>query len=213
MKPLYFTLKMLMAGLFKVCYRHQVYGLHHFPRGATIIAPTHTSYYDPIIVGISVPQEIHYLAKYELFEYPLFGRLIKRLNAHPISGTTQDIGSFRLIGELIKQNKKVVIFPEGLRTPDGNIAPIKPGIGMLAQRNKCSILPVYLHGVYEVWPVWKKFPRPFGKIVAVIGSPIIPQNYWSSDKRRAQEEIAQALELKLNRLKQWYLDGAKGDPP
>jgi 1-acyl-sn-glycerol-3-phosphate acyltransferase len=213
MKPLYFTLRMLTKGVFKVFYRHQVFGLRHLPKGAAIIAPTHTSYYDPAIIGISIPEEVHYLAKQELFSYPVFSQLIKRLNAHPVSGTTQDLGSFRLIGELIKQNKKVVIFPEGQRTADGHIATIKPGIAMLAQRNQCAILPVYLHGVFNVWPLQQRFPRPYGKIAVVIGSPIVPQHYWSSDKRRAQEEIARALELKLKSLENWYLQGCHGDPP
>lgn len=213
MKPLYYTLRTLTKGIFKVFYRQEVFGLSHLPHGPTLIAPSHASYYDPIIIGVAIPEEIHFLAKQELFTLPVFTWIIKRLNAHPISGTTSDLKSFRLIGELIKQRKKVVIFPEGLRTPDGEIAPIKPGIGMLAQRNNCSILPVYIHGAFEVWPVARRFPKPFGKIAVVIGSPIIPQNYWSSDKKRAQDEIAQAVDLKLRALKRWYLEGAIGDPP
>lgn len=206
MKPLYFTLKNLMAGIFKVCYRHHVYGLNHVPRGKSIIAGTHTSYYDPILIGISLPEEIHYLAKSELFELPLFGRLIKRLNAHPVSGTTQDLASFRLIGELIKKDKKVVIFPEGLRTPDGQIAQIKAGIGMLAHRNHCSILPIYIHGAFDAWPVSRRYPKMFGHTAVVIGSPILSTD---ADKK----EIAAKVELHLHRLREWYLSGAEGEPP
>src|SRR5262249_2541038 len=53
----------------------------------------------------------------------------------------------------------VVVFPEGSRTPDGEVKPLKPGIALILRKAKVPILPVGLAGAYQALPIWRKSPR------------------------------------------------------
>lgn len=186
---------------FKVFYRFKVYGVENLPPGPAIIAPNHTSFYDPPIIAISCKEEVYFLARGTLFDHVLFGTLIRHLNAYPVTGTAQDLSSLKLICRLLKESKKVVIFPEGIRSSDGELSEIKSGIGMLSQRSMAPIVPTYIHGAYEVWNNTRKFPKLFGKISCVFGKPIYPSDFQGFDKKEAQEKIALSIENAIAVLK------------
>jgi len=199
--------------LFKLFYRYKVYGLEHYVKRAAIIAPNHNSYMDPPITAISWPEEVHFLAKEELFKPFLFGGFIKHLNSHPVKGDVSDVSVFKTIIGLLKEGKQLILFPEGGRM-DGEISQIKPGIGMLMMRAKAAIVPTYIHGAYEAWGRDRKLPKLFGKKCACIfGTPILWESFAHLEKRQAQEEVAKTLSNSLHALKEWYDSGAKGIPP
>jgi len=198
--------------VFKIFYRHKVYGLEHFVRRPGILAPNHTSYWDPPVVAISWPEEIHFLAKESLFRPFLFGPFIRALNSHPVHGDVADVSIFKTILQLLKENKYVVVFPEGKRT-NGELQGIKPGIGMLLMRSQTSIIPTYIHGTHEVWGRHQKFPKPFGKTACVFGTPILYESFAHLEKKEAQNAVAETLSESILALKNWYITGAKGIPP
>jgi 1-acyl-sn-glycerol-3-phosphate acyltransferase len=198
---------------FKVFYGHKVYGLEHFYNGRGIIAPNHTSFFDPPMIAASWPEDASFLARKSLFTRPVIGTMIRHLNSYPVNGTTQDLGSIKLVCKLLSENKKVVIFPEGIRSFDGQLGPIKSGIGMLAIRCQSPIIPAYLSGCYEVWNRHKPAPKLKGKTTCVFGSPIDWQQFSHLDKKEAQEQIAQAVSEAIEKLKVWYESGAVGSPP
>lgn len=198
--------------LFRILYRHKVYGLEHYVKRAAIIAPNHTSYYDPPIAAISWPEEVHFLARESLFRNPLFGRFIRALNSHPVSGDVSDVSIFKMIISLLKEGKQVVLFPEGART-EGELGEIKPGIGMLVMRSKSAIVPTYIHGANEIWDIHRKVPKLRGRTACVFGTPILWEAFAHLEKREAQEKISEQLREALLALKAWYESGAKGTPP
>lgn len=213
MKPLFWTVRNFTKLYIQLFYRHEVYGQEHVMPGRAIIAPNHASFIDPPLVAASWPEEVSFLARKSLFDSFLVGWAIKRLNAYPVTGTAQDLGSIKVICHLLNENKKVVIFPEGNRTPDGSLGPIKSGIGMLALRCHAPIMPVYIHGSFDVWDRTRKFPKLRGKTACVIGSPIDWQQFSHLDKKAAQEAIAIKVRESLEVLRSWYESGAKGSPP
>jgi len=212
MKFLYRFILCIAWFLFRIFYRHKVYGLEHYVKRAAIIAPNHTSYWDPPAASISWPEEVHFLARESLFRNPFFGRFIRALNSHPVRGDAADISVFKTILQLLKEGKQLILFPEGERT-DGQLGEIKPGIGMLILRSKAAIIPTYLHGTYEAWGRERKFPKPFGKTACVFGSPILWESFAHLDKKEAQIAIANHLEESLRALRKWYESGAEGIPP
>lgn len=213
MKPLYGGIRALCKAYFYLFFSHKVYGLEHFVKGRAILAPNHTSFFDPPIVGISWPEEIAFLARSSLFSSKIFGAFISSLNAYPVGDTTQDLASLKLICRLLAEDKKVVIFPEGIRSYDGNLHPIKPGIGMLAMRSQSPIIPVYIHGGYDVWNRYRRFPKFFGKTACVFGTPIDWRDYSVLEKKSAQEAIATKVKESITGLKSWYEKGAVDSPP
>lgn len=71
-------------------------------------------------------------------------------------------------GELADRGYCPLIFPEGARTPDGRLLPFRPGIGVIAKQTNLPILPILLHGAYEVWPLQARGPKP-GTITVTFG--------------------------------------------
>ncbi|KAF3361469.1 hypothetical protein PHSC3_001843 [Chlamydiales bacterium STE3] len=139
--------------------------------------------------------------------------MITNLNAYPVAGSPQDLNSFKVIYKLLKEEKKVVIFPEGYRTFDGSFGEIKTGVAMLAIKANCPVIPVYIHGAYEAWPRQKKFFNLFGHTACVFGHPLYPSNTTSNSKKQDQEILTRRLKESLDKLKTWYLSGAPGFPP
>jgi 1-acyl-sn-glycerol-3-phosphate acyltransferase len=209
---LYKVVYFVVFWLFKLFYRHKIYGTEHFYPGAAILAANHVSFLDPPILSISAPQEVHFLARQTLFNNPLFAALIRNLNAHPISGKAQDIGVFKMIVSILKEGKKVIMFPEGKRSANGQMQSIKPGISLLISRTKGAVIPAYIHGTYEIWPRNRKWPKLRGRTACVFGSPIFFEAA-ESDKKIAQDLIAKQIEDAILSLKTWYEEGAKGSPP
>jgi len=214
MKPFYWASRKFLQSLFWIGYRYKVYGWEHVPQGGAIIAANHASFMDPPLIAASSPEEIAYLAHERLFENPFFRWLIKKLNAHPLKEETQNnLESFKKVLKLLKEQKKVVIFPEGNRTEDGEMQPLKTGIAMIALRAPCVIIPTYLHGTYEAWPRFKRFPKLGPKLVCIFGKPIAPGQFEQVDKKQAQEAMTAEIERSLRNLKLWYEKGAEGVPP
>lgn len=197
----------------KICYRNRVFGHEHFFKGGAIIASNHTSFLDPILLSISWPEEVQFLARESLFKIPGFGAFIRALNAHPVSGDTSDVAVFRIIVGLIKKGKKVILFPEGTRSQDNQLGIIKPGIGLLLSRTNAAIIPAYIHGSYNIWNRSRKLPKLWGKTACVFGSPIQYSTFAHLEKKEAQNAIADALSNAILSLRSWYEAGAKGNPP
>ena len=204
MKPLYWFMRLVFLTYFRLFHRHSVYGIENIVKGQAIIAPNHASYFDPPLVCASCPEEISFLAKKTLFSLFFFGSLIKKLNAYPVSGTPGDHGSLKLIYKLLSEKKKVVIFAEGFRSHEGQLNPIKQGIGMIALRSQAPIIPCYIYGTFHVWNRYRRYPRLFGKTACVFGKPIYWDNYKHMEKKAAQEAIIQRLTESITELKTEY---------
>ncbi|MDE3045116.1 MAG: (d)CMP kinase [Verrucomicrobiota bacterium] len=197
----------------KLFYRLKIYGLSHFRSGSAIIAANHASYLDPPVVSISCPEEVHFLAKESLFRVPVLGFLIRHLNSHPVSRDVGDATTFRLIINLLQKGKKIILFPEGNRTADGQLQPIERGLAFLTMKARCRIQPVYISGTFKVWPPGRPFPKFFGRIACVFGSPIEWEEFEGLEKREAEKQITERMKRALYNLKNWYDAGAKGFPP
>lgn len=213
MKPFYWLTQNCLKAYFYLVHRHRTYGRLHLPKGPCIIAPNHASFYDPPILALSCNEEVYFLARKTLFDHFLFGSLIKHLNAFPVAGTAQDLAAFKLIFQLLKEKKKVVIFPEGERTLDGSLTAIKSGIGMISLKSHCLIVPTYIHGTFSIWPITQKLPKIWGKTACVFGTPISGNEFKGLEKKQALEAVAHRLRHDIIELRSWYLKGAIGLPP
>ncbi len=213
MKPFYRCVLFLAHLVFRILYRYRVYGLEHFNPGGALLAANHVSNYDPIAISIGCPEEVQFVAKESLFSRSFFRYVLSQLNAHPISGSASDKATFRKILDLLKSGKKVLVFPEGSRSFTEEIGAILPGIGLFSFLTKSAIIPVYVHGTHPVWNRARKLPKPFGKVVCVFGSPILPFAYSGMHKKEAIQELSERLFLSLKELQTWVLKGCIGTPP
>jgi cytidylate kinase len=214
MKWFYWLSRFVSKVFFKVFYRLKVYGEENFTEGAAIIASNHVSFYDPPLIAAASPEEICFLAKDSLFRAPLLGMIIRKLNALPISRGVSDRKTFKAVLSILKQNKKVLLFPEGERSLDGVLQNMLPGVGFLMYMSKCDIIPIYLHGVLPMWPRSKALPKLFGgKFICVFGKTIFYKNFDKLDKKEAITAASDAMAQELSKLQQWCENGCIGNVP
>ena len=148
-------------------------------------------------MAASSPEELYYLARRSLFKNRFFRWILEHLNTFPVTGTGRDLESLRTICRLLDEGKKVVTFPEGARSRDGNLGPIRQGVAMLALRCRCPIVPAHLDGLYEVWSRHHRRPKLWGKTSCRLGQPIYPEDFGALDKKKAQEALTCEVEKAL----------------
>ncbi len=157
-------------------------GQRHVPmQGSLLVVANHQSFLDPVIVGLAVKRHLCYLARKSLFKHRWLSWIMYRLGAIPLDQDGPATEGIKATLQLLRRGEAVVLFPEGSRTPDGQVHELKSGIALLLRKAKVPILPVGIAGAYEALPIWRKYPRfaPLGwpgldaGIAAVIG-PVIP---------------------------------------
>lgn len=196
--------------IYRILYRFEVKGVENYPRGAAIIAPNHVSYLDPPAVALACPGEVHALAADYLFHVRGLKWLLPRLNTYPVARDAGDTKAIKLLLTLLEKKKQVIIFPEGARSVNNTIQPLKRGIALLASMSRCSIVPTYIEGSYKIWPKGKKRPSWRGKITVTFGKPID----WEEIEQRAvsKKEAQQLLLIELeNSLKQMQQEKNNGN--
>jgi len=152
-----------------------VAGREHWPaKGGGLVCANHQSMFDPPLVGLTCPRRMNYLARDTLFRIPLLAPLIKFLDAIPIDREGVGLSGLKETLRRLKAGELVLIFPEGTRTRDGEVAPLKPGFISVARRSRVPLVPVGLDGAYQAWPRTSPFPRG-GRIAIVVGESISAQ--------------------------------------
>jgi 1-acyl-sn-glycerol-3-phosphate acyltransferase len=158
---LYGALKPLAVLLMRLLFRLEVEGREHVPAtGPALLVSNHVSLLDPPLVGGSAPRELYFLAKEELFEVPLLGRLIRGLNARPVKRDGSDGRALKTALRLLTEGRALLIFPEGTRGVEGRLGEGKPGAGMLAVMSGAPVVPVHVTGSGRALPAGRAVPRP-----------------------------------------------------
>ena len=166
--------------------------------GPALIVANHQSFLDPLMVGLVARRPLVYLARKTLFRQPVFAALIRSLNAVPIDQEGIGKDGIRVILEQLQLGKPVVVFPEGTRTPDGTMQPLKAGIHLLIKRTHAPIVPVGIAGAYQAWPVWRAYPVPAplflpaqpGTLGVVMGPPLEAHRYAEMPREQAMQELS-----------------------
>ncbi|HMO24839.1 MAG TPA: lysophospholipid acyltransferase family protein [Tepidisphaeraceae bacterium] len=178
----------------------KVRGERNIPeRGGVLLVTNHQSNLDPVIIGVRMRRPLAYLAKSELFVNPIFGALIRSLHAFPVKQGTGDIGAVKESIRLLKAGHVLNIFPEGSRSPDGQLQPILPGAALVVKRAGVPVVPVVLDGTFEAWPRGKKLPRPH-PVWVEYGRPM---EIAQLESRAIVEIIGRQFQEMFARVKAW----------
>lgn len=137
----------LVYTIFKLLFFFRVEGRENIPEnGRLLICANHTSMSDPIFIALALgPHRMRFMAKEELFHIKPLGWLLSSLGAFPVNRAGSDIRAIRLSLTALKEEKRLIVFPEGHRVRDKSIASeTKAGAGMLALRTGAPVLPIYI---------------------------------------------------------------------
>lgn len=162
------TLRVLVTVLF----RFRVYGLENVPRtGAVILAANHQSYLDPALLGVHLRRPIGFLANAYLFRVMVFGPAIRNLHAFPVERGKGNRAAIDTAITMLKRGYALNVFPEGTRTPNGEIQPLERGVLLLARKSGAPVVPIAIDGAYDAWPRKQKLFRPH-PVHLIYGRPI-----------------------------------------
>ena len=122
-----------------------------------------------------------------------YGLVVALFNVFPLPQQSGFRESFRFAGESADRGYSVLVFPEGEVTRDGQMAPFRAGIGLLAENLRLPVVPARIDGLWEVKQTGWRFARP-GRIQVRIGAPV------TFPPGMPPEEIARALESRVRAL-------------
>ena len=171
---LYAILKPVVVALMRIFFRLEAVGRERVPAtGPVLLVSNHVSALDPPLVGGAAPRPVCFMAKEELFGIPLFGRLIRALNARPVRRDGSDMRALKAALALLREGRAILVFPEGTRGEEGQpLRKGKPGVGMLAVLSGAPVVPVYVSGSGYALPRGRALPRPT-KVRVTFGPPLI----------------------------------------
>jgi long-chain acyl-CoA synthetase len=160
--------------------------------GPVLVICNHVTYLDAGFVLAALPHRLRDLAiamegervqrmRRPPEEWPWLTRLAVRagywlmtplFHAFPLPQRAGFRESFRFAGEAADKGYGVLVFPEGMRTPDGKIQPFRNGIGLLASNLNLPVVPMRIHGLWEVKKSGRRGFAPWGAIRVNVGEPI-----------------------------------------
>ncbi len=148
---------------------YEVQGAENLPSGPYIALPKHQSAWETIASNFLFTRPA-WVFNSELFKIPVFGWGLYLTNPVGIDRGTPRAALNQLVvkgGELLKQGRTMVIFPEGTRVPPGERVKFEPGGSLLAVKTETPVVPV-AHNAGEFWPKesFRKYP---GHIKVIIG--------------------------------------------
>lgn len=186
---------------FKMHFRLASKGVRNIPKeGPFILAANHQSYLDGMFVmsyvQLSQIRNTYFFAKEKHVNTPLRRWLAAR---HNIVVLEQDRmkNSIVKLADVLRQGRNVIIFPEGTRTPDGELGEFKKMFAILSVELGVPVVPVVINGAFDALPKGRKVPLP-KKIVVEYLPPVTPSadSTYDSIAEKVRGDILQHLKLR-----------------
>ena len=174
-------------------------GKKNLPKGACIISSNHTSNMDAPLLATHTWEKKYYLAKKELFKGKFVSWYLKSIGGIKIDRSSNDVTAIKNCLKVLKNNKKLVIFPEGTRTNNENmeLGEVKQGVSLFATKARVPIVPMF---------VMKK-PKIFRRNKVFIGQPFELEEFYG--RKLSNEDMEKASEIvatKMNELREIALN-------
>ena len=185
----------------KLFYKFEVSGVESITeKGPYIICSNHTSYLDPVWIlsalgkTLGKKEFVTLAAAERRLDYKRFFRLLRCIPVEREWGTHPEIDCVK---KHLSNGSNAIIFPEGARSRDGGLLPLKKGVIKIAKDMGISILPIYIEGGFEIYPRHEKSPKLFNwkqhkryPLNITVQEPLNPLNY-------DEQEMFKQLEKKL----------------
>ncbi|HAF28271.1 MAG TPA: long-chain fatty acid--CoA ligase [Bacteroidales bacterium] len=165
----------------KIYFRFKSKGHNDLPEGPAIITPNHQSFFDALFVTAHLKRktikETYFYAKRKHVKTKLFRFLAGKNNIIVMDLNNDLKESIQKMAAVLKSGKKIMIFPEGTRSKNGELGEFKKTFAILSKELNVPIIPVAITGAYKALPVGSKFPRPFTKVRVKYLEAIYPEDH------------------------------------
>ena len=190
------TVRLLSWVALTVQYRARWWGTGRIPStGPVLLLSNHQSFLDLHLIGGAIcHRHFHSLARATLFNNPLFGWWIRQLSAIPVKQGEADLAAMRSCIEVLKRGETLLMFPEGARTETGEVDAFAEGIMLIIRRARPMVVPMAVEGVYDVWPIWRRWPRLSGRMGLMAGDPIPAEQLTSLPPAEAMAKLRDIID-------------------
>ena len=158
---------------FRFYFRWRVLNAERVPEtGAVILACNHASFLDPPLVGAALHRDINYLARENLFRFPVLGTILRSWNVVPVDREGGGAKGLKAILDRLLAGNAIILFPEGTRTRDGKLQLARAGVGLTVIKSAAPVVPVRVFGTYHAYGRHLHFPRPYS-VAVKFGRPML----------------------------------------
>jgi 1-acyl-sn-glycerol-3-phosphate acyltransferase len=199
---LWFVLQLLGRIAFSVWFRLRARGIEKLPKkGGALLLINHQSFLDPLMVGTPLRRPVSYMGRDSLFKIPIVGFVLRNTYVFPINRESASTASMKDAIKRMRHGFLVGIFPEGTRSEDGRIGPLKPGFVSLVRRGKVPVYPVGVAGSREALPknAWFVYPAT---IRVVFGDPFTPEEIEQYSRRGQEQRFIELARERISRCQQ-----------
>lgn len=147
-----------------------------------VVACNHISSWDPPVVGVSVPRQVNFMAKKELFAGAWARVLMAGLRAFPVDRSRNDIGAIKEAMRRLQEGRAIGIFAQGTR--NAGDAEAFDGAAFIATRAKVPLQPA------AIWREGRRF-------VVAFGEPIEPRGRSRDEVRATTAELMHRIDALL----------------
>lgn len=142
-------------------------------KGAYMLAPNHTSYLDPLLLGAASYRRVTFMMTGLLYRSPLLGWFYRWNKAIPVAVNKGNREALRAARKVLRDGRVLSIFPEGGISRDGELLLGNPGAVSLVLGEGIPVIPVAIIGAHEAFGFRKAFPSP-RRVTVRFGDPIPP---------------------------------------
>ena len=189
----YMICKILMWIPIMIFHPTSIKGKKNLPKGRAILSVNHRSNWDYVLFGINSTTKYRVLAKKELFRNKFFGFILRNFGGIEIDREANDINAIKTCMKVLKEEKKLLVFPEGTRLKDESLVmgEIKSGLALIAIKTKTPIVPVWV----------RNKPKLFRRSIYYIGKPFeLDQFYGKKLDEQTLQEANQIVRAKMIEL-------------
>ena len=177
--------------MYAVYFRWRVFNPERVPlKGPVILASNHASYLDPMLIGAALHRGINYLAREDLFRFPILGWVLRYWQAVPVNREGSGAKGLRAILDRLLAGGAIILFPEGTRTGDGKLQPARSGIGLTVIKSTAPVVPVRVFGTFEAYSRYLSFPRS-RRVAVKFGEPMSFEHLKAEAKVCSKERLKQ----------------------
>lgn len=185
-------------GFLRFYFKFKSRGHDQLPEGPAIIAPNHQSFFDALFVTAYLKRktikETYFYAKRKHVKTKLFRFLAGKNNVIVMDLNNDLKVSIQKMAAILKSGKKIMIFPEGTRSKDGELGDFKKTFAILSKELNVPVIPVAITGANKALPVGSRFPKPFTKVRVKYLAPIYPKYHtFDTLTEKVKESIAEVV--------------------
>ena len=191
--------QIIVALPIRLLFPTKIIGKKNIPKGACILSCNHTSNMDAVIFAVKTWEKKYYLAKKELFENKFVGFFLKKFGGIRIDRQANDVTAIKNCLKVLKDNKKLFIFPEGTRVHNENmeLGEVKQGVAMFAIKAKVPIVPMFI----------LRQPKIFRRNKIFIGKPFTLEEFYGKKLDSIElEKASELVALKMNEVREIALN-------